>query len=49
MQVEFLLLISLSILQEDPEIKDAPNAKPLHFKGGTIEFKNVHFGYSLTC
>ncbi|KAG6513286.1 hypothetical protein ZIOFF_023599 [Zingiber officinale] len=33
------------LLEEEPEIKDAPNAKPLHFKGGTIEFKNVHFGY----
>jgi len=33
-------------LQEvNATIKDAPDAKPLIFKGGNIEFKNVTFGY----
>lgn len=33
-------------LQEEPAIKDKPDAYPLVFKGGSIEFDNVHFGYS---
>jgi len=28
-----------------PEIKDAPDAKPLQVKGGTIRFEGVHFSY----
>lgn len=28
-----------------PEIKDAPDAKPLQVKGGTIRFEDVHFSY----
>jgi ABC-type multidrug transport system fused ATPase/permease subunit len=35
-------------LQEEPAIKDKPVAYPLVFKGGSIEFDNVHFGYSST-
>jgi ATP-binding cassette subfamily B (MDR/TAP) protein 7 len=33
------------LLEEKPGIKDEPHAKPLQFKGGCIEFENVHFGY----
>ncbi|CAL9105908.1 unnamed protein product [Musa acuminata var. zebrina] len=33
------------LLEEEPDIQDASNAKPLHFKGGTIEFNNINFGY----
>ncbi|KAF0902378.1 hypothetical protein E2562_016221 [Oryza meyeriana var. granulata] len=33
------------LLEEKPGIKDAPHAQPLQFKGGHIEFENVHFGY----
>uniref|UniRef100_A0ACD5XL70 Uncharacterized protein n=1 Tax=Avena sativa TaxID=4498 RepID=A0ACD5XL70_AVESA len=32
------------LLEEKPGIKDEPHAKPLQFKGGCIEFENVHFG-----
>ncbi|KAM0829466.1 hypothetical protein ACQ4PT_066857 [Festuca glaucescens] len=35
------------LLEEKPGIKDEPHAKPLQFKGGCIEFENVHFGTSL--
>ncbi|CAK9197159.1 unnamed protein product [Sphagnum troendelagicum] len=34
-----------SLLEEKPEIKDLPHAKPLELKGGSISFENVHFGY----
>uniref|UniRef100_A0ACD6ANR8 Uncharacterized protein n=2 Tax=Avena sativa TaxID=4498 RepID=A0ACD6ANR8_AVESA len=33
------------LLQEKPGIKDEPHAAQLQFKGGCIEFENVHFGY----
>uniref|UniRef100_A0A0E0A4F3 ABC transporter B family member 25, mitochondrial n=1 Tax=Oryza glumipatula TaxID=40148 RepID=A0A0E0A4F3_9ORYZ len=33
------------LLEEKPGIKDEPHAQPLQFKGGRIEFENVHFGY----
>ncbi|KAF3331870.1 ABC transporter B family member 25 [Carex littledalei] len=33
------------LLEEEPAIKDKPDAYPLIFKGGSIEFDNVHFGY----
>ncbi|KAL6660089.1 hypothetical protein ACP70R_002211 [Stipagrostis hirtigluma subsp. patula] len=33
------------LLEEKPGIKDEPHAQPLQFKGGCIEFENVHFGY----
>ncbi|KAM0827477.1 hypothetical protein ACQ4PT_068189 [Festuca glaucescens] len=33
------------LLQEKPGIKDGPHAEQLQFKGGCIEFENVHFGY----
>ncbi|KAM0841411.1 hypothetical protein ACQ4PT_059031 [Festuca glaucescens] len=34
------------LLEEKPGIKDEPHAKPLQFKGGCIEFDNVHLGKS---
>ncbi|VAH40443.1 unnamed protein product [Triticum turgidum subsp. durum] len=33
------------LLEEKPGIKDELHAQPLQFKGGCIEFENVHFGY----
>ncbi|GJN31383.1 hypothetical protein PR202_gb19776 [Eleusine coracana subsp. coracana] len=33
------------LLEEKPGIKDEPHAQPLQFKGGCIQFENVHFGY----
>ncbi|XP_047307809.1 ABC transporter B family member 25, mitochondrial-like [Impatiens glandulifera] len=33
------------LLEEKADIKDAVDAKPLEFKGGSIQFENVHFGY----
>ncbi|WVZ56807.1 hypothetical protein U9M48_007285 [Paspalum notatum var. saurae] len=33
------------LLEEEPGIKDEAHAQPLQFKGGCIEFENVHFGY----
>ncbi|KAG1371456.1 ABC transporter B family member 25 [Cocos nucifera] len=33
------------LLEETPEIRDSCKAKPLKFRGGTIEFNDVHFGY----
>ncbi|PSS14161.1 ABC transporter B family member 25 like, partial [Actinidia chinensis var. chinensis] len=33
------------LLEERPEIRDEPDAKPLELKGGNIEFDNVHFSY----
>ncbi|XP_078150844.1 ABC transporter B family member 25, mitochondrial-like [Carex rostrata] len=33
------------LLEVEPAIKDKPDAYPLVFKGGSIEFDNVHFGY----
>uniref|UniRef100_A0A453AAI6 ABC transmembrane type-1 domain-containing protein n=1 Tax=Aegilops tauschii subsp. strangulata TaxID=200361 RepID=A0A453AAI6_AEGTS len=32
------------LLEEKPGIKDELHAQPLQFKGGCIEFENVHFG-----
>ncbi len=34
------------LLEADPEIKDAPNATPIHLTHGQIEFKNVYFHYT---
>jgi ATP-binding cassette, subfamily B, heavy metal transporter len=34
-----------SILARDPEIKDAPGAKPLNVSAGAIRFDNVSFAY----
>lgn len=34
-------------MQEKPEVKDKENAVPLQFRGGCIEFDNVHFGLEL--
>jgi ATP-binding cassette subfamily B protein len=33
------------VLDTPPEILDAPNAKPLITRGGTIEFRDVYFSY----
>ena len=33
------------LLNRDPEIKDAPGAKPLVISKGRIRFENVHFAY----
>jgi ATP-binding cassette subfamily B protein len=33
------------ILARDPEIKDAPDARPLAVSAGAIRFENVHFAY----
>jgi ABC-type transport system involved in Fe-S cluster assembly fused permease/ATPase subunit len=33
------------LLNRDPEIKDAPDAKPLVVSEGRIRFENVHFAY----
>ncbi|XP_008793410.1 ABC transporter B family member 25, mitochondrial [Phoenix dactylifera] len=33
------------LLEETPEIRDGHKAEPLKFRGGTIEFKDVYFGY----
>ncbi|KAH9310485.1 hypothetical protein KI387_025520, partial [Taxus chinensis] len=35
-----------SLLEEKSTIQDAPNAKPLQWNGGSIQFDNVHFGYT---
>jgi len=37
--------IMFSILAREPEIKDAPDARPLHVTSGTIRFENVRFAY----
>ncbi|MFN2160348.1 MAG: ABC transporter ATP-binding protein [Anaerolineales bacterium] len=34
-----------SIIDEEPQIKDAPDANPFEFKGGQVEFKDVDFSY----
>ena len=34
-----------ALLDENPEIKDKPGAKPLEIKGGAIRFENVVFAY----
>ncbi len=34
-----------NVIDEEPTIKDAPNAKPIVIKNGNIEFKNVSFSY----
>ncbi|PKS08095.1 hypothetical protein jhhlp_005370 [Lomentospora prolificans] len=36
----------LDILQEENNVKDIEGAKPLNFKDGTIEFKDVSFAYT---
>jgi ATP-binding cassette, subfamily B, heavy metal transporter len=33
------------VLDKPPEVLDAPDAKPLMPRGGSIEFKDVHFAY----
>ncbi|KAF9594549.1 hypothetical protein IFM89_033519, partial [Coptis chinensis] len=33
------------LLEDKPEIRDEPDAKPLKLSGGSIQFDNVHFGY----
>ncbi|KAK7385638.1 hypothetical protein VNO78_31389 [Psophocarpus tetragonolobus] len=33
------------LLEERADIRDKVNAKPLRFKGGRIQFENVHFSY----
>ncbi|XP_042476129.1 ABC transporter B family member 25, mitochondrial-like [Macadamia integrifolia] len=33
------------ILEERPQIRDKPDAKPLKLYGGNIQFENVQFGY----
>ncbi len=33
------------LLEREPEIRDAPDAKPLELRGGAIEFDRVHFAY----
>ena len=37
--------IMFGILSRDPEIKDAPDAKPLSVREGAIRFEDVHFSY----
>ena len=34
-----------ALLDENPEIKDKPGAKPLEIKGGAVAFENVVFAY----
>ena len=34
-----------SLLTEDPDIKDNPNALPLRISGGRIDFENITFSY----
>jgi ATP-binding cassette subfamily B protein len=34
-----------NIIDQEPDIADAPDATDYEFKGGRIEFKNVDFGY----
>src|ERR1700751_448453 len=34
-----------SVLQRDPEIKDAPGAKPLAITAGSVRFEDVRFAY----
>ncbi len=34
-----------AVLDQNPEIKDLPNAPPLRVGGGTVRFENVHFAY----
>lgn len=34
-----------SLLEVKATVADAPHAKPLELKGGSISFENVHFGY----
>ncbi len=34
-----------SIIDEQPQIEDAPDAKDFEFKGGHVEFKDVDFSY----
>lgn len=35
------------LLEEKPEIRDKHDARPLKLSGGSIEFDNVHFGYTM--
>lgn len=34
------------LLEEEPEIKDSPKARPLSLSNGVIEFRNVSFSYN---
>ena len=34
-----------SIIDEQPQVKDAPDAKDFEFKGGHVEFRDVDFSY----
>ena len=34
-----------SLLDEKTEVRDSPDARPLHLKGGEIEFRDVGFSY----
>ena len=34
------------VLDEQPDVVDAPDAKPLLVSEGRIEFKSVHFSYT---
>jgi ABC-type transport system involved in Fe-S cluster assembly fused permease/ATPase subunit len=36
------------LLEEEPEIKDSPKARPLSLSNGAIEFRNVSFSYNST-
>jgi ATP-binding cassette, subfamily B, heavy metal transporter len=35
----------MTVLDENPEVADRPNAKPLNVQGGTVRFENVKFQY----
>ncbi|KAF8895982.1 P-loop containing nucleoside triphosphate hydrolase protein [Infundibulicybe gibba] len=37
--------VLLKLVEENPPPQDKPNALPLQFKGGSIRFENVNFGY----
>ncbi|MFC0283138.1 ABCB family ABC transporter ATP-binding protein/permease [Camelimonas abortus] len=34
-----------AVLDQEPEIRDAPDAQPLQVRGGAVRFENVRFGY----
>jgi ATP-binding cassette subfamily B protein len=36
-----------TILGQNPEIKDKPDAKPLHIEAATVKFDDVHFAYDV--
>jgi subfamily B ATP-binding cassette protein MsbA len=35
-----------TVLDVEPEIREAPNARPLALRGGEIRFRDVHFAYA---